>query len=83
MRNPKEFDRVAQEWAVKYAGAPKRERGEGSGGSSTETLKQKQQKSKEEEEAERVARYDLPQHRTLTVLTERVMQVWWLQRATH
>ncbi|MCJ1303744.1 Ubiquitin-conjugating enzyme E2 1 [Hypocenomyce scalaris] len=57
MRNPKEFERVAQEWAVNYAGAPKRERGEGSGGSSTEPLKQKQQKSKEEEEAERVARY--------------------------
>ena len=56
MRNPKEFERVAQEWAVKYAGAPKRERGEGSGGSKSETLKQRQQKSKEEEEAERVAR---------------------------
>ena len=56
MRNPKEFERVAQEWAVKYAGAPKRERGEGSGGSTSETLKQRQQKSKEEEEAERVAR---------------------------
>lgn len=57
MRNPKEFERVAQEWAVKYAGAPKRERGEGSGGSTSETLKQRQQKSKEEEEAERIARY--------------------------
>lgn len=57
MRNPKEFERVAQEWAVKHAGAPKRERGEGSGGSTSETLKQRQQKSKEEEEAERVARF--------------------------
>lgn len=56
MRNPKEFERVAQEWAVKYAGAPKRERGEGSGGSTSETLRQRQQKSKAEEEAERVAR---------------------------
>lgn len=83
MRNPKEFDRVAQEWAVKYAGAPKRERGEGSGGSSTENLKQKQQKSKEEEEAERVARYVLLQSHTPTALTRRVMQVRWLQRATH
>ena len=55
MRNPKEFDRVAQEWAVKYAGAPKRERGENSGAASTETLKQRQKKSKEQEEAERVA----------------------------
>lgn len=83
MRNPKEFDRVAQEWAVKYAGAPKRERGEGSGGSSTETLKQKQQKSKEEEEAERVARHVLPKHQINTELTRRMLQVRWLQRATH
>jgi len=54
-RNPKEFDRVAQEWAVKYAGAPKREAGEGSGGSKAETKKQKQQRSKEEEAVERAA----------------------------
>ena len=56
MRNPKEFERVASEWAVKYAGAPKRERGEGSGGATSETSKQRQQKSKEEEEADRIAR---------------------------
>lgn len=57
MRNPKEFDRVAQEWAVKYAGAPRKERGENSGGASAETIKRRQKKSKEQEEAERVAQY--------------------------
>ncbi len=57
IRNPKEFDRVAQEWAVKHAGAPKRERGEGSGGSAVETKKQQERRSKAEEEAERVAKY--------------------------
>ncbi|MCJ1480875.1 hypothetical protein MMC06_001030 [Schaereria dolodes] len=57
MRVPKEFERVAQEWAVKYAGAPKKERGENSGGATTETLKQRQQKSKEEEQRERIAQY--------------------------
>lgn len=57
IRNPKEFDRVAQEWAVKYAGALKRERGEGSGGSAMETKKQQERRSKAEEEAERVAKY--------------------------
>ncbi len=60
MRNPKEFERVAQEWAVKHAGAPKRERGEGSGGSggsTSQAVKQTQNKSKEEEEAERIARW--------------------------
>lgn len=55
--NPKEFERVAQEWAVKYAGASKRERGEGSGVAAAESLKERQRKSKEEEEAERNARY--------------------------
>jgi len=57
MRNPKEFDRVAREWAIKYAGAPKKERGEGSGGATAETIKQREQKSKEEEERERLAVY--------------------------
>ena len=55
MRNPKEFDRVATEWAVKYAGAPRRERGEASGGATSETTKKRQKKPKEEEEAERLA----------------------------
>ncbi|KAI9676209.1 MAG: Ubiquitin-conjugating enzyme E2 1 [Trizodia sp. TS-e1964] len=58
MRNPKEFDRVAREWAVKYAGAPRKERGEGSGGGSPETVKQQEQRSREEEERERLAAYE-------------------------
>ena len=52
-RNPKEFERVAHEWAVKHAGAPKKESGEGSGGDRTESKKEKKQRSKEEERAER------------------------------
>ncbi|MCJ1362445.1 Ubiquitin-conjugating enzyme E2 1 [Acarospora aff. strigata] len=58
MRNPKEFDRVAREWAVKHAGAPKRERGEGSGGTSAETPRQREQRSREEEERARLAAYE-------------------------
>ncbi|KAI4250845.1 MAG: hypothetical protein LQ352_005220 [Teloschistes flavicans] len=57
IRNPKEFDRVAQEWAIKYAKAPKREHGEGSGGTAPETKKEQERKSKAEEERERVAKY--------------------------
>ena len=58
IRHPEEFARVAEEWAVKYAGAPKKARGEGSGGSAvSETAKQREKRSKEEEEAERVAQY--------------------------
>lgn len=55
MHNPKEFERVAREWAVRYAGAPKVAMGEGSGGATKATLKQVRQKSKEEEERERLA----------------------------
>ncbi|KAI9826647.1 MAG: hypothetical protein M1832_006243 [Thelocarpon impressellum] len=58
VRNPKEFERVAREWAVRYAGAPKKDRGEGSGGATKQTLKEKEQRSKEEEERERMAAYD-------------------------
>jgi len=58
MRNPKEFHRVAREWAVKYAGAPKKHIGEGSGGATTESIKEEQRKSKEEEEKETLAAYE-------------------------
>ena len=57
MVRPKEFERVAAEWAEKYAGAPKRERGETSGGATAESLKKRVKKSKEQEEAERLAQY--------------------------
>lgn len=54
-RNPKEFERVAHEWAVKYAAAPKKDAGEGSGRSKPETKEEKRKRSKEEEAAERAA----------------------------
>ncbi|KAL9582053.1 MAG: hypothetical protein Q9212_003519 [Teloschistes hypoglaucus] len=57
IRNPKEYDRVAQEWAIMYAKASKRENGEGSGGTAPETKKEQERKSKAEEERERVAKY--------------------------
>ncbi|KAI9818392.1 MAG: Ubiquitin-conjugating enzyme E2 1 [Pycnora praestabilis] len=58
MRNPKEFDRVAREWAVRYAGAPAKDMGESSGGSTGETLKQKEHKTRVEEERQRLAAYE-------------------------
>jgi len=57
MRNPKEFERVASEWAVKYAGAPKKDIGATSGAGSENAPRRPQKKSKEEEEAERLAQY--------------------------
>lgn len=56
-RNPREFERVAQEWAVKYAKAPNRNVGESSGGSKAETKAEKKKRSKEEEAAERTVLY--------------------------
>jgi len=57
LKNPKEFEHKAREWAVKFAGAPKKERGEGSGGATAETIKRKAQQAKENEDKARLAQY--------------------------
>ncbi|KAI9816149.1 MAG: Ubiquitin-conjugating enzyme E2 1 [Phylliscum demangeonii] len=58
MNNPREFDRVAREWAGRFAGAPKLERGEGSAGASKETIRHARQRSFEDEEQDRLAAYE-------------------------
>lgn len=55
IRNPSEFEHVAREWAVKHAGAPRKERGEGSGGATAESMQKKKQEAKENEERARLA----------------------------
>jgi len=57
IRNHAEFEHVARNWAVKYAGAPKREAGESSGGATAESIKKKAQQAKEEKEKARLAAY--------------------------
>lgn len=57
IRNPAEFEHVARDWAVKYAGAPKREIAEGSGGATAESIKKKAQQAKENEEKSKLAAY--------------------------
>lgn len=54
MKNPKEFNRVAAEWAVEHAGAPAHDRG-GSSAAGEKSGKKVTTKSREEEEAERLA----------------------------
>jgi ubiquitin-conjugating enzyme (huntingtin interacting protein 2) len=49
LKNPAEFEHKAREWAVKYAGAQRKEIGEGSGGATPETIKQRKQQTKESE----------------------------------
>ena len=36
IKNPKQFNRVAKEWAIRYAGAPKHDDAEGSVGSAAD-----------------------------------------------
>ncbi|KAK5189559.1 Ubiquitin-conjugating enzyme E2 1 [Exophiala xenobiotica] len=58
IKNPKEFERQAREWAVKYAGAPKSLIGESSGGSTAESIEEAEKESKEREAAANIAVYD-------------------------
>jgi ubiquitin-conjugating enzyme (huntingtin interacting protein 2) len=59
LRNPKEFERMAKEWAVIHAGAPKRQLGESSGGATEESMRLQELKAKEEEERDQLAAYDI------------------------
>ena len=51
IKNPKEFERVAREWAVRYAGAPKKNIGEGSGGATAESIEAEKEAEHREQEA--------------------------------
>ncbi|EZF28705.1 hypothetical protein H101_07617 [Trichophyton interdigitale H6] len=57
LSDPKEFERVAREWAVMHAGAPRRHTGEGSGGATDESIRRKALKAKEDEQREKLAAY--------------------------
>jgi ubiquitin-conjugating enzyme (huntingtin interacting protein 2) len=57
LKNPAEFEHVAREWAVKHAGAPKRECAEGSGGATAASIKRKAQQAKEKDEKAKLAAY--------------------------
>jgi ubiquitin-conjugating enzyme (huntingtin interacting protein 2) len=58
IRNPAEFEHKAREWAVKFAGAPKKEMAEGSGGATAASIKKKAQQAKQNEEKSKLAAYD-------------------------
>ena len=45
---PEDFKHKAREWAVKYAGAPRKDAHEGSGGATAASLAEKAKKRKEE-----------------------------------
>ncbi|KEF60458.1 ubiquitin-conjugating enzyme (huntingtin interacting protein 2) [Exophiala aquamarina CBS 119918] len=58
IKNPKEFERQAKEWAVKYAGAPKSNIGESSGGSTAQSIEEAEKAGEEREAAANIAVYD-------------------------
>jgi ubiquitin-conjugating enzyme (huntingtin interacting protein 2) len=55
IRNAAEFEHKAREWAVKYAGAPKKEVAGGSGGATAASLKKKAQQARQNEEKVKLA----------------------------
>lgn len=57
IKNPKEFESKARNWAVQYAGAPKKALGESSGGATEKSIQEAEQKAKEEDEREALAAY--------------------------
>jgi ubiquitin-conjugating enzyme (huntingtin interacting protein 2) len=58
MNHPQQFDRVAREWAVKHAGAPKSLLQAGAANyTQSSSSKPKTHKSKEQEMREQIARY--------------------------
>ena len=58
IKNPKEFERVAREWAVKYAGAPRSYIGESSGGATAESIEAAEAENRQREEEVSLAMYD-------------------------
>jgi ubiquitin-conjugating enzyme (huntingtin interacting protein 2) len=55
LKNPQEFEHKAREWAVKFAGAPRKEEGEGSGGATPQTLRKARELAKERDAKAEVA----------------------------
>jgi ubiquitin-conjugating enzyme (huntingtin interacting protein 2) len=58
LRKPKEFERVAREWAINHAGAPKKQLGEGSGGVTDASMREDERRAKEDEANDALIAYD-------------------------
>lgn len=58
LHRPKEFERVARDWAINYAGAPKKHVAEGSGGATDASIREQERRAKEQQERDTLAAYD-------------------------
>lgn len=76
LRKPKEFERVAREWAVVYAGAPRKHAAGGTGGATEEAL-QTQEQQTEDQETEDLAKYVIT-FLTVSSYLLMVLQVRWI-----
>lgn len=66
---------------MKYAGAPKREKGEGSGGATAESIKRKNLQAKEREEKDKLAAYVFDPsfyHNVFGYFVLTIMQLSWI-----
>lgn len=57
LRNKGEFEYRARDWAARYAGAARRDRGESSGGATAESIRRKAQRAQEREEKSKLSAY--------------------------
>lgn len=55
LKDPQEFEHIAREWAVKYAGAPQKDDSSGSGGVTEEDLMKSAQEAKKPKESDQDA----------------------------
>ena len=58
IKNPKEFERVARDWAVRYAGAPKRNLGESSGRATASSIEAAEREARRRQEESDLAVYE-------------------------
>jgi ubiquitin-conjugating enzyme (huntingtin interacting protein 2) len=58
IKNPREFERVAREWAVRYAGAPRKNIGEGSGGATAESIEAAEKEDEHREQEANLSIYE-------------------------
>ena len=57
LKNKEEFEHVAHEWAVKFAGATPKDKAEGSGGTTPEDLRRKAKEARNQEKDNKADAY--------------------------
>lgn len=69
LKNKAEFEHVAQEWAIRYAGAPSKDKAESSGGTTAEDLLKRANEAKNKSEEQKPDSYVRP-HSCVTLAAD-------------